>query len=173
MILAAVADQRAACAPDQYAFSPSFRSNDFCDRAFGFSRLLPPESPPYRGSGISRLRQYHASPSVCEPVHISRRNDRVPDVLSPGKVGGTISEMRLGIQKVREEAPAHDLSPNAVPAPRYPIVGSFVACCARAESGHAVAPPSSVMKPRRLNPRKSNLPDIQEIVWLVRGRCLQ
>src|SRR5215472_10000388 len=123
MIRTVVPDQRAACAHDQRAPSPSFWSNGFCDRAFRFSRpceTRPPKLPPCRGSGISRLREYHASPSVCEPVHISRRNDRVPDVLSPGKVGGTTSEMRLEIQKVGEEAPAHDLSPNAVPAPRYP-----------------------------------------------------
>src|SRR5262249_50777044 len=31
-----------------------------------------PESPPCRGSGISRLREYHANPSVCEPAHIDR-----------------------------------------------------------------------------------------------------
>jgi hypothetical protein len=42
-------------------------------------------------------------------------------------------------------------STDAVLWPRYPMVGSFAGCCARAASGHApVAPPSSVMKSRRL-----------------------
>src|SRR5262249_13482921 len=40
------------------------------------------------------------------------------------------------------------LSVASVPKPKYPMVGSFVACCARAASGHAAAPPSSVMKSR-------------------------
>jgi hypothetical protein len=31
------------------------------------------------------------------------------------------------------------------------MVGSLAACCARAATGHAAAPPSKVMKPRRLN----------------------
>jgi hypothetical protein len=33
---------------------------------------------------------------------------------------------------------------------RNPVVGSFGVCCARAASGHAAAPPSSVMNSRRL-----------------------
>jgi hypothetical protein len=37
-----------------------------------------------------------------------------------------------------------------VPEPRNPIVGSFSACCARAATGHAAAPPMSVMKSRLL-----------------------
>ena len=64
----------------------SFRSNEVSDRAFGFSRLCEtrsPESPPCRGSGISRPREYHVSPSVCDSAHINRRNDWVPDILSP------------------------------------------------------------------------------------------
>src|SRR5262245_30374485 len=73
MILAAVADQRAVCALEQRALSPSFRWSELCDRAFDLSCLSetrPPKLPPCRGSGISRLREYHASPSVCEPVHM-------------------------------------------------------------------------------------------------------
>jgi hypothetical protein len=34
--------------------------------------------------------------------------------------------------------------------PRNPMVGSFPAYCARAAIGHVAAPPSSVMKSRRL-----------------------
>jgi hypothetical protein len=34
--------------------------------------------------------------------------------------------------------------------PKNPIVGSFPACCALAASGHAAAPPTSVMNSRRL-----------------------
>jgi hypothetical protein len=33
---------------------------------------------------------------------------------------------------------------------KYPMAG-IAACCARAASGHAAAPPSSVMNSRRLN----------------------
>src|SRR5262245_7278962 len=46
------------------------------------------------------------------------------------------------------KAAVHWLMAEAVPAPKNPIVGSF-ACCARAASGHAVAPPSRVMNSRR------------------------
>ena len=35
------------------------------------------------------------------------------------------------------------------PAPRKPMIGSLLTCCARAAIGHAAAPPSSVMKSRR------------------------
>jgi hypothetical protein len=38
----------------------------------------------------------------------------------------------------------------AVAPPKKPIVGSFPACCARAVSGHAAAPPMRVMNSRRL-----------------------
>ena len=40
---------------------------------------------------------------------------------------------------------------EAVVAPKKPMVGTFPACCARAASGHAAAPPSSVMTSRRFN----------------------
>jgi hypothetical protein len=40
---------------------------------------------------------------------------------------------------------------DAEAAPRNPIVGSLRACWARAASGHAAAPPSSVMNSRRLS----------------------
>ena len=35
------------------------------------------------------------------------------------------------------------LSIERVLAPKYPMVGSFAGCCARAASGHAAAPPPS------------------------------
>jgi hypothetical protein len=34
----------------------------------------------------------------------------------------------------------------AAAPPKYPMVGSFVGCCARAASGHAAAAPPSVAK---------------------------
>jgi hypothetical protein len=34
---------------------------------------------------------------------------------------------------------------EGVVPPRYPMRGTFAACCARAASGHAAAPPMSVM----------------------------
>jgi hypothetical protein len=42
------------------------------------------------------------------------------------------------------------LSTAGVVGSKYPMVGIFVACCARATSGHAAAPPSIVMNSRRL-----------------------
>ena len=41
------------------------------------------------------------------------------------------------------------LSTAGVVGPKYPIVRSLVTCCARADTGHAAAPPSSPMTPRR------------------------
>ena len=38
---------------------------------------------------------------------------------------------------------------EGVLVPKKPIVGSFPTCCARAASGHAVAPPTSLIKSRR------------------------
>ena len=37
----------------------------------------------------------------------------------------------------------------SVPKPKYPMVGSFASCCARAASGHAAAPPSAASNSRR------------------------
>jgi hypothetical protein len=47
------------------------------------------------------------------------------------------------------KAATHGPWDEGVPATRNPMVGSFPRCCARADSGHAAAPPSSVMKSRR------------------------
>jgi hypothetical protein len=41
--------------------------------------------------------------------------------------------------------------PFCEPPESQAIRGRFVAGCARAASGHTVAPPSNVMNPRRLN----------------------
>jgi hypothetical protein len=41
------------------------------------------------------------------------------------------------------------LSVASVAEPKYPMVGSFVACCARAASGHVAAPPMNMMHARR------------------------
>jgi len=38
------------------------------------------------------------------------------------------------------------VSNEGVLAPKYPMVGNFPACCARAASGHAAAAPPSVAK---------------------------
>jgi hypothetical protein len=37
------------------------------------------------------------------------------------------------------------------PAPAHFAAGGILGCCARAASGHAAAPPSSVMNSRRFN----------------------
>src|SRR5262249_23240385 len=53
---------------------------------------------------------------------------------------------------------------------KKPMVGSFPTCCARATSGHAAAaPPSSVMKSRRLrlDTGLSLPPAIPTLVWKV------
>jgi hypothetical protein len=47
------------------------------------------------------------------------------------------------------KASVHGRQP-AASAPRNPMVGTLPACCARAASGHASVPPSSVMNSRRL-----------------------
>ena len=44
----------------------------------------------------------------------------------------------------------HWLSNEGVLMPMNPIVGNFAGCCARAASGHAAAPPSRVIRSRRL-----------------------
>jgi hypothetical protein len=49
------------------------------------------------------------------------------------------------------KAATQGLDTEGVTAPRNPMVGSFPGCCARAASGHAAAPLSSVMKARRFN----------------------
>src|SRR6516165_4981125 len=46
----------------------------------------------------------------------------------------------------------HWLCAAALPVPSNPMVAAF-ACCARAASGHAAAPPSNVMNSRRLTAR--------------------
>src|SRR5262249_22670912 len=47
------------------------------------------------------------------------------------------------------KAATHWLQAEGVVVPKNPMVGSFPACCAPAPSGHAAAPPSSVMNSRR------------------------
>ena len=42
--------------------------------------------------------------------------------------------------------------PPVRPARRNPTIGIAGRCCSRAANGHAAAPPSSVMKSRRLMP---------------------
>jgi hypothetical protein len=49
------------------------------------------------------------------------------------------------------KAAARDACVDGEAEPRNPTVGSFACCCALAASGHALAPPSSVMNSRRLN----------------------
>ena len=51
------------------------------------------------------------------------------------------------------KAATHSLPPESVVWPRNPMVGGFPACCARAASGHAAAPPSSAMNSRRFTAR--------------------
>src|SRR5262249_36365805 len=51
---------------------------------------------------------------------------------------------------------------GASPGQRRPILGVLSACCARAVSGHAAAPPSSVMNSRRL---KSNMGISSRAIW--------
>jgi hypothetical protein len=56
-----------------------------------------------------------------------------------------------GVSRSRcTKAAIHSLPADRVLWPKNPMVGSFPACCARATSGHAAAPPSTVMNARRL-----------------------
>jgi hypothetical protein len=48
-----------------------------------------------------------------------------------------------------KNAATRRLSITGVLCPKNPMVGSFDGCCALAASGHAAAPPSSVMNWRR------------------------
>src|SRR5262249_49779518 len=88
-----------------------------------------------------------------------------------GSLGLAHLQHRLGIARVEDDCQRYSMEmfrfptkPNSrrgakkaavhgqkaeASAPRKPIVGSFPACCAPAASGHAAAPPSSVMKSRR------------------------
>ena len=61
-------------------------------------------------------------------------------------------EQRYTSSRSRDvKAETHTSAVAGEPAPRKPTVGSLAICCARAPSGHAAAaPPSSVMKARRL-----------------------
>ena len=54
---------------------------------------------------------------------------------------------------LRSKAATYEFQDKRVLAPRNPIIGSLPACCARAASGHATAPPSSVMNARRFMQR--------------------
>src|SRR4051794_29209279 len=47
------------------------------------------------------------------------------------------------------KAATHLLQADGVAAPKNPIVGGLPLCCARVTSGHADAPPTSVMNSRR------------------------
>jgi hypothetical protein len=77
----------------------------------------------------------------------------------PAKIVGIILEMRLGIQW-SGGGKVGDL------AWRNPITG-IGGCCARAASGHAAAPPSSVMNSRRF------MLSMGSFVSLVAGRVLR
>src|SRR5262249_32693052 len=49
----------------------------------------------------------------------------------------------------RTNAAVQVLQADCEVVPKKPIIGNFRDCCARAASGHAAEPPSSVMKSRR------------------------
>src|SRR5215472_5516171 len=53
------------------------------------------------------------------------------------------------------------------PAPKKPIVGSLLTCCARAASGHAAAPPSSVM-----NSRRHLVGEREQLLWNLEAQRL-
>jgi putative tryptophan/tyrosine transport system substrate-binding protein len=72
---------------------------------------------------------------------------RIAVLLNPANAGSAEATLR-GVQ---EAAPAIGFWAEAVLEPKYPMVGSFAVCCARAASGHAAAPPTSEMNSRRFN----------------------
>jgi hypothetical protein len=90
----------------------------------------------------------------CESI------DRALDLLEAGKLAADRPNLVIGLEQLGREfsrklgdlAARRAVSVERVLAPKYLMVGSFPACCARAASGHeAAAPPSSVMKSRRFN----------------------
>ena len=74
--------------------------------------------------------------------------------LRPSAQRYSIATVRPSIQPSSRsrctKAAVHWLQFEGVLAPRNPMVSSLPGCCARAASGHAAAPPTRVMKSRRL-----------------------
>src|SRR5262245_18013578 len=97
-----------------------------------------------------------AVPDVAMTLTLSRTNSAAISAARsarPSTQRYSILIVRLSIQPSSPsrctKAATHWAWVTGVPEPRYPIVGSFADCCARATSGHAVAPPSSVITSRR------------------------
>ena len=97
--------------------------------------------------------------SQCIPVLPQSRAERRPgDTRQVGGnegIGHDVKPVYLvlkGFESGCRATNAANSSPPAagVRAPKNPMVGSLPACCARAASGHAAAPPSCVMNSRRL-----------------------
>ena len=99
------------------------------------------------------------------PAPATDRIDPPPSGIRSRRCGPRRSRLRSGLGGTR---PRDAGSVEATPLLRNPITG-IVGCCARAASGHAAAPPSSVMNSRRLirSPRRRG----RATIVVPRGRA--
>ena len=111
-------------------------------------------------------RERPRCPDVTMTSTLSRTNSAAISAkrsLRPSAQRYSIATVRPSIQPSSRsrctKAAIHGLQAEGVLAPRNPMVGSLLGCCARAASGHAAAPPSSVMNSRRFirSPRRRGL----------------
>ena len=131
-------------------------------RASEATRLLPTGSPAAAKTiGMTEVACFAAMTAAVPPVKIISTFSRTNSVAISAMRSARPSPHRYSIATVRPSihpssrkrctnAAVHWLCIEAVFAPKYPIVGSLPACCARAMSGHAAAPQAAEMNSRRL-----------------------
>jgi hypothetical protein len=99
-------------------------------------------------------------PTISRHVRCASDSDRIgargsPPLCANSRPEYSIATLRPSTQPSSRsrctKALTHALQSEGVDPPKNPIVGSFAACCARAASGQAAAPPSILINPRRLN----------------------
>ena len=105
---------------------------------------------------VACFAAFAPNPAVTMTSTLSRTNSAAISAkrsLRPSAHRYSIATVRPSIRPSSRSRPAkaavHWLQPDGVLVLKNPMVGSFAACCARAVSGHAAAPPSSVMNWRR------------------------
>jgi hypothetical protein len=69
----------------------------------------------------------------------------------PGGSSGPQSPQAVAAFLLPRPLPRSSKTPDFRPIQRVQAITGIAGCCARAASGHAAAPPSSVMKSRRFN----------------------
>ena len=106
--------------------------------------------------GMSEVACFAASTGVCPEVMITSTFSRTNSAAISAKRSARPSAQRTSIATLRPsiqpslrrrctKAVMRWLSAAAVLAPRKPMVAVLPGCCARAASGHAAAPPKSMM----------------------------